>query len=142
MFLLFKLIERNIFPEYYLITVERFKNTIKNSIDEWIYIFKNNQVAPGSVSKNIDKAVEKLNLMNLTKEERDGYENYLINFVRDKDVINTAKAEGEALGIQKGKIEGKIEIARNMIEDGELNEKIVKYTGVTVKDIEKLRNGG
>ena len=39
----------------------------------------------------------------------------------------------------EGKIEGKIEIARNMIADGESIEKIVRYTGLTKESIETLK---
>ena len=39
----------------------------------------------------------------------------------------------------EGKIEGKIEIARNMMADGEAIEKIVRYTGLTRERIENLK---
>lgn len=38
----------------------------------------------------------------------------------------------------EGKIEGKVETARNMIADGEPIEKIVRYTGLTKESIENL----
>lgn len=53
----YQFVEKKIFPEFYLITVERYKNIIKKRIDEWIYIFKNSEVKEGSSSKNIDKAL-------------------------------------------------------------------------------------
>ena len=34
----------------------------------------------------------------------------------------------------------RIEIARTMVEDGESNEKIVRYTRLTIEEIERLRN--
>ena len=40
----------------------------------------------------------------------------------------------------EGKIEGKIEIAIEMIKDSESNDKILKYTGLTVEEIERLRS--
>ena len=98
----YKFEEKNIFPEYFLITVERYKNIIQRRIDEWIYIFKNNEVAEGSTSKNIDKAGQKLAELNMTQAERATYEKYLINIARDRDAINTAKEEGH----DEGKIEG------------------------------------
>jgi hypothetical protein len=67
----------------------------------------------------------------MTEEERKRYEKYLMNFVRDKDVLNTARVEG--------KIEGKIEIALAMIVEGETNEKIKKYTKLTDEQINELR---
>ncbi len=94
----YKMVDKEIFPEYYLITVERYKNIITRRIDEWIYIFKNSEVAAGSTSKNIDKAEQKLAEINMSDEERKRYEKYLVNFIRDNDVLNTARVEGEQLG--------------------------------------------
>ena len=39
----------------------------------------------------------------------------------------------------EGKIERNIEIARNMIADGEPIEKIIRYTGLTKENIENLQ---
>ncbi|MEI6436472.1 MAG: Rpn family recombination-promoting nuclease/putative transposase [Bacteroidota bacterium] len=105
----YKFVEKNIFPEYYLITVERYKNIIQRKIDEWIYIFKNNEVAEGSKSKNIDKAEKKLAEINMSDQERKVYDKFLINTARDRDAINTAKEEGREEGIVKGIVKGKIE---------------------------------
>jgi predicted transposase/invertase (TIGR01784 family) len=135
----FKMVDKKIFPEYYLITVERYQNIIRKKIDEWIYIFKNNEVALGSTSKNIDKAEQKLAEINMTDEEHRRYEKYLINFVRDNDVLNTARVEGETKGRIAGKEERNIEIALEMIKDGESNDKIKKYTQLTEQQINELR---
>ncbi|MEI6137725.1 MAG: Rpn family recombination-promoting nuclease/putative transposase [Mariniphaga sp.] len=105
----YKFIEKKVFPEYYIITVERYKNIIKRRIDEWVYMFKNNEIAEGSTSKNIDKAEQKLAELNMTDEERAAYEKYLINLARDRDAINTAKEEGHEEGKIEGRIEGKVE---------------------------------
>jgi predicted transposase/invertase (TIGR01784 family) len=96
-----------------------------------------------TVSKNIDKAQAKLNEMNMTEEERRAYEKYLINMAREKDMLETAMEEGIKKGEKKGKIEGKIEekieVALVMIAEGESNEKIKKYTGLTFEQIDNLR---
>lgn len=143
--------ERNIFPEYYLITVERYKNIVKRKIDEWIYMFKNSEVAEGSTSKNIDKAAKKLAEINMSESERKTYEKYLINTARDRDAINTAKvegheegkiagkAEGKIEGRIEGKIEGKMEIVINGINAGFSNQIISTMTGLSDDEINKLR---
>ncbi len=131
----YQFVEKKIFPEYYLITVERYKNIVRKKIDEWVYIFKNNEVKEGSSSKNIDKAEAKLAELNMTPEERKIYEKYLINVARDRDAINTAKEEGEA----KGEAKNKRETAIVMLENHEPIEKIALYTGLLPDEIEKLR---
>ena len=107
----YKFEEKKIFPEYYIITVERYKNIIQRRIDEWVYMFKNDEVAEGSTSKNIDKAEQKLAELNMSKKEKSLYDKYLINLARDRDAINTAKEEGH----DEGKIEGKTEGIELMI---------------------------
>ena len=144
----YKFIEKNIFPEYYLITVERYKNIIKKKIDEWIYMLKNSEIAEGSSSKNIDKAEQKLSELNMSDAERKVYQKYLINSARDRDAINTAKEEGKVEGKIEGKTEGKIEgkiereieIAVEMIKENESIEKIHKFTGLTIEKIDELKN--
>ena len=86
--------EKNIFPEYYLIRVGEFENIIKSPIDEWIYMIKNSEVREDFQSKNIDKAGEKLRVMNMSEEERRKYEKYLENVASEKDVMETAREEG------------------------------------------------
>ncbi len=126
----YKMVDKEIFPEYFLITVERYKNIIAKRIDEWIYIFKNNEVAQGSSSKNIDKAEQKLAEINMSDEERKRYEKYLINFIRDNDVLNTARNEGE--------MKGKIEIAKKMKTKGKPIEEIIEFTGLSENKILEL----
>jgi predicted transposase/invertase (TIGR01784 family) len=94
--------EKQIFPEYYLIQVERYSDEIRKAIDEWIYMIKNDEVKDGSTSRNIDRAKEKLSELNMLPEERAVYERYLINTAIERDVVNTAKEEGEQLGLKKG----------------------------------------
>lgn len=60
-----------------------------------------------------------------------------INAYRDiLNAINTAKRDSFA----EGKAEGKIEIARIMLSDGESVAKIARYTGLLEAEIEKLKN--
>ena len=45
------------------------------------------------------------------------------------------RLEGITEGMQKGIAEGRLAIARNMIEDGEAVDKIMKYTGLSREEI-------
>ena len=130
----YKFVEKRIFPEYYIITVERYKNIVQKRIDEWIYMIKNNEVADGSTSKNIDKAKQKLAEINMTDEQRKVYEKYLINLAKDKDVINTAKEEGR----DEGRDERNIEIAKKMKIKGKPIEEIIDFTGLSKEQIDEL----
>lgn len=122
----YKFTEKKVFPEYYLIKVDKYPNVIKKKIDEWIYWFKNNQVLEGSTSKNIDKVREKLARMNMTEEQRKAHERYVTNTVIETDMIETAKEDG------------KLEMARNLLALGVAMDVITKSSGLTQEEIENL----
>ncbi len=86
--------DHNIFPEYYLIQVERFHDQIQRDIDEWVYFFKNSEIKPEFKSKNIQKAKEKLDVLKMTPEQRKAYERFLLNRRDEKEAIESAKHEG------------------------------------------------
>ena len=56
-----------------------------------------------------------------------------------KKALEEGKKMGMVLGVTKGRIEEKIEIVKNMIADNEDILKIIKYTGLNEKEIEKIK---
>jgi len=135
----YRLVSKEIFPEYYLITVDRYPNILRKKIDEWIYIFKNNEVADGSHSRNIGQAAQKLAEINMTETERKRYEKYLINYVRDRDVFRTALQEVEEKAIEIGERKKGVEFTIKLIRKGFDNETISELTGLQINEIEDLR---
>ncbi len=136
----FKLVETNIFPEYYLINVERYKNIVSKHIDEWIYLMKNNEVLENFSSKNINKARQKLAVLNMSDEERKIYERYVTDEVIDKAQILAIKEVAEIFneGKNEGKIEGKIETAQNLKKLNVPVSTISEATGLSQEEIEKI----
>ena len=67
-----------------------------------MYFFKHEEIKDSFHSRNIQKAREKLKILKMSQEERRAYEKYVINLVSERDAIETAKAEGEAIGEAKG----------------------------------------
>ncbi|RWX51350.1 hypothetical protein VU01_11532 [Candidatus Electrothrix marina] len=122
----------NIFPEYYLIEVEHFHDIISKGIDEWVYLFKNSEVRPDFTSKNIQAAAEKLDLLRMPEEERRAYERYMVDRASERDMITTARIEG--------RVEGKLEIAANMLRKGKYTlEEIAEATGLAKEQVQKLK---
>jgi predicted transposase/invertase (TIGR01784 family) len=78
----------------------------------------------------IQKANEKMMFLASDKE-----------ILRQYDMREMAQIDYNS-GVKKARNEGIAEVARNMIADGEPNEKIMRYTGFTLKDIERLRIQG
>ncbi len=121
----------NIFPEYYLIEVERFHNQIRKDIDEWVYFFKNSEIRPEFKSKNIQKAKEKLDLLKMTPEQRKAYDRFLQNRRSEKDAIESAILEGEEKRANS--------IALNLLSKGILSfEQIAEVTGLSANQIKEL----
>lgn len=67
----------DIYPEYWLIKVENFKDRIKDPIDEWIYLFKNSAVRDDFKAKGISEAKERMQEILLEQNERKAYLRYL-----------------------------------------------------------------
>lgn len=64
-------------PEYHLIRLNQFDDTIQNGLDEWIYFLKNDGVRETFSAKGLAAARQKLEEKNLSYEERDAYKYYL-----------------------------------------------------------------
>ena len=132
-----------IFPEYYILKVNGFNDLAEDSLDEWIFFLKNSEIKKEFSAKGLQKAAVELDILKLSKEDREDYENYIEDQRVVESSIRTSWAEGEMKGKIEGKIEGKnernVEIALEMIKDGGFNDKIIKYTGLMNDEIEKLR---
>ena len=68
---------KNIFPEYYIIKVNNFDDNAQNSLDEWIYFFKNSVIKSNFSAKGIKEAAEKLDIMKLPQKEQEAYKEYV-----------------------------------------------------------------
>ena len=134
-------IEKEIFPEYYLIHVERFEDKINSDIDEWIYMLKNESIPENFKSKNIDKAREKLKIQQMSEKQRKIYERYLINVVREKDIIETARDEGEMKGRKEGLIEGEILSYQNILKNTSLPKDMIHDIETKIVDLQNKLQG-
>nr|VFK38462.1 MAG: conserved hypothetical protein (putative transposase or invertase) [Candidatus Kentron sp. TC]VFK46495.1 MAG: conserved hypothetical protein (putative transposase or invertase) [Candidatus Kentron sp. TC]VFK53305.1 MAG: conserved hypothetical protein (putative transposase or invertase) [Candidatus Kentron sp. TC] len=135
-----------LYPEYYLLKINQFDDIARDTLDEWIYFLKNEEIKEEFQARGLPKAREILDIMNLPEKERLAYE-WHIEEIRyqasmDRSRFMDGHLEGEKKGIEKGrregKAEGKIEMARRMKQAGETVEKIVEYTRLTPKEVEGL----
>jgi predicted transposase/invertase (TIGR01784 family) len=131
---------QEIFPEYYLINVERFPDEMKTDLDEWIYLFKHATLPPHCHAKNIDKAGEKLNLLKMTPEQRHDYDLYLMALVDEQNAIDSALNKGLQQGRKEGEISAKLKVAKAMQKSGMDMETIVSLTGLSAELIERQGN--
>jgi predicted transposase/invertase (TIGR01784 family) len=71
----------------------------------------------------------------MTPEERANYSYYQKKLYSDRDEL----AAAEVRGIEKGETKKAVEIAKAMLTKNKPMEEIVEFTGLTVKEIEKLK---
>ena len=77
-------------------------------------------------------------LLNKFNERTDVNMKYVWDYIRE-DEARILKQENKK-GNRTGKLEAKIEFVKNMLKNGETIEKIKLYSGISKKEIEKIRN--
>jgi predicted transposase/invertase (TIGR01784 family) len=105
------------------------------------------EIPPALLEEDVTKeAMQYLESSAYTEEQLEMYDRYW-DAVRTQrtyivDALDEGRAEGEAIGLQKGRAEGSTQkskdIARQMLHDREPVEKIMRYTGLTAEQIEAL----
>ena len=110
----------------------------ENDVERWIYILKHMDTLdrmPFKARKAVFERLEKLaSKANMTQEERARYEEEWKVY---NDYFNTLDF-AEQKGVQKGLQKGKEETARNLKELGVADDIIIKSTGLSKEEIEKL----
>ena len=110
----------------------------ENDFERWIYILKHMDTLdrmPFKARKAVFERLEKLaSKANMTQEERARYEEEWKVY---NDYFNTLDF-AEQKGVQKGLQKGKEETARNLKELGVADDIIIKSTGLSKEEIEKL----
>lgn len=154
-----------LYPEFYLIKINRFDDIAKDTLDEWIYFLKHEEVMSNFTAKGLKEAEEKLSVMKLPEDERKAYENYqedlhyqasmFESYYGDgyrEGIVDGMKkgiTEGMEKGMEKGITEG-IEkglnqaarnIALNLSKQGVTIEIIKIATGLSESEIKQILDG-
>ena len=125
-------------------------NLLTNIIEKWCYFFKHaDETSESDLRKLIgsdnviERAYEELNQFNWTEEELLTYEQEtkrsMDNKAAEAYLVQTAEARGETRGIQIGKSEEKISVAKNLKKAGVSIEIISQSTGLTKEEIKQLK---
>jgi len=105
------------FPEYYLIQTGKFSDIIKDSLDEWIYFFKNSEVLDNFRAKGMSAVREKLDVMRMSETDRRRYDRFMENLSTEASIAYTMKFDEEERAIAEAEVrqareEAKIAIAK------------------------------
>ncbi len=120
--------------DFNFIELPKFNKTeqeLQNLVEKWIYFIKNAEnltvIPPNIDDEGLKSAYVEADRHTWKKEDLEAYE-----YVRMRETDEIAR---EMLVLEKRNIE----IAKSMLADNEPDEKIVKYTSLTLEQIEKLR---
>jgi predicted transposase/invertase (TIGR01784 family) len=126
----------NIFPEHYIINIKNFNDVATDSLDEWIYFLKNEEIKDEFQAKGLLEAKETLDVLKLSKAERIAYDHHQKSLRHDASNYQSTYI----LGRVEGKEEGKEEIAINLLASKLMSiEQIAQMTGLTVEQITTIK---
>jgi hypothetical protein len=120
-----------IFPEYYIITLKQFDESIRDELDQWVYAFKHSQVRDDFDAPSMPALRDKLDVLRMSSSERKAYDRYIYNRTSEEGVMVDARRKGRAEGLVTGRAEG---LAEGLVEgrmegkaerDAELRQKLV-----------------
>jgi predicted transposase/invertase (TIGR01784 family) len=116
------------------------EHELESHFDKWVYFLKNLENfdhIPAILNEPIfQRGFEIAELSHLKPRQFDDYEKSLLEYWEVKNVKDTAFGDG----VEKGKTEEKEEIAKMMLLDNEPIDKIVRYTQLSIAQIEALKN--
>jgi len=151
-----------VFPEYFLIRVRAFDKIPESHIEEWMRYLKDGVIDENTTAPGLKEAKRRLEIIMMSKAERQAYDRHIDNIMVQNDVMDTAHIEGRYWGLEEGRAEGLAEglaegmakgmakglaegrakrdkeIASNMKRLGMPVSQIMQITGLSEKEIEEL----
>lgn len=122
------------FPEYWVLRVNEFDKFARTPLDEWMQYLKTGYIDDNTKDSGLIRAKEVLTFDAMSKDEQAEYRVYVNDLACQRDSINKAHNDGKA----EGKLEEKLEIARNMKVKGYPTDVIADITTLTPEEIDKL----
>ena len=120
-------------PEFWIIKVNQFSDEVQDKLDEWIYFLKNSEIKSEFSAKGLQAASERLKAMQLSEEEAQAYKYYLKR-LRDIASEEATKQFDKVYAVKRGKMT----VARNLLKAGLESLLLLKTTGLTIAEVQKL----
>jgi len=145
-----------LYPEYYIIKINQFDDIAKDTLDEWVYFLKHEEIKDSFTAKGLQAAKDKLDIMKLPESERTAYAHYVEDLHYQASMFESSfgdgfregKMEGIEQGIEQGIEKGVEEgiekatkdITIKLIQQGVAIKTIAEVSGLTETDINELVN--
>lgn len=131
-----------VFPEYYLIRVNQFNDVAKTPLEEWLDYIKNGRIKDDTTAPGLQEAKQRLQVMKMSKTERQAYDRHIDAIMVQNDVLDTARKEGYAEGLEEVRAEGRAEfrkeIAKKLFSMNMSMNAIAQVTGLSEDEIKSL----
>ncbi|MBD0401564.1 Rpn family recombination-promoting nuclease/putative transposase [Flammeovirga sp. EKP202] len=134
----------DLFPEYYIIKVNQFDDVARNTLDEWIYYFKNNEIKDNFKAKGLEQAKEILKVDKMSKSEQVSYKKHIINLMEEASRERTLEMEAiikeREIGQEIGEKKKAIETAKNFLQMNLSIEQVAEGTGLSIEEVKEIAN--
>jgi predicted transposase/invertase (TIGR01784 family) len=134
--------------DLYFIELKKYKGKLQNlktTLERWITFLNNahkydNKNLPKELAeiKEIRKATQTLETMYLDEQEKNYYESQQKFWLDQNSFIKETIEKAVEQAVGQAELNSKLEFAKTMLADKEPMEKIAKYTGLTLQQIEQL----
>ena len=116
---------------------------VKSKLEAWLYFINqpDSELVQELEKVEIEIKEAKAELVRLSgdRKERERYEKRRESRLNEISALAYAEEKGMVKGIEQGAKIEKIEIAKNLIQNGLDNKLISKSTGLSLEEVEKLR---
>ena len=127
---------KDLYPEIYLLKVNNFDDTAKDTLDEWIYFLKNSEIKKDFTAKGLKEAEEVLKVANMEDDERREYQRFS-EVLSDK----ASQALSIEVEIDTAVEKEKAEIIKNLLRIPTLSEQqIADAAKVPVEFVKQIKN--
>ena len=107
-----------VFPEVFLLIVDKFNEVAKTPIEEWMAYLKDGIISDDTKTPGLKEARRKLDYMRMTEAERRAYRDYMVSVHSEQDAFETARSEGMVKGFTEGMEQGIAEGRAQGIKQG------------------------
>ena len=132
-----------LFPEYYLIKVNQFDDVARDSLDQWIYFLKHEEVPDGFSARGLQEAKEQLDILKLPEAERRAYARYQDDLHQQASMVESSYGwgvhQGRKLGREEGQLQERRRIAQSLLDLIADDQLLAEKTGLSVGEVRGLR---